>query len=829
MSQQTGPLFTFVSAGLAADTFQVVRFTGLEALSTLYCFEILLICGRRDIDLDAVIEQPATFTIKAAGQPALPYHGILSNLEQWHEADRHYFYRAELRPRLWWLTLTRHNQVFLNQAPAQFLSQILRDGGLAPGLDFEFRRTNAYPVCDYVCQYGESAFDFLSRWMEWGGAYYWFEQSEQAEKMIVTDTRMAHTTMPGANGLRYSPISGLDAVAGQVVQALRMHVRPVPRQVRLKDYNYMKPHLDLQGQAVVQARGRGEVYLYAEHFLEQAQANRLATVRAEELRCRQRLFQGESQVPTLRPGYTFSLTGHFRDDFNQDYLTTWVSHEGSQARYLQSGLGLPGDDRNSLFYRNTFQCIPATTQFRPQRLTAWPRIHGTIPARIDAAGLGDYPELDQYGRYKVILPFDLSGRGDGKASAWLRMATPYAGSNHGMHFPLTKDTEVALSFCDGDPDRPFILAAMVNPSTPSVVNEQSQTQCRITTNGRNTLHFSDEPGRQYIHLTTPSGQAALKIGYHGGSGASPATPTTNAASGASGATYEPHTTMYQANFVVTQTGHGAGHYAQVPTGTTALGRGCQPDATAAVMNRPSRSPLAVNNASEGEGEDDSNIDISWKADGKYSLECGAKAETIMGDEFTSILGGSEEVILGFDNATVMGLKTDLVAGGLVEYNFPSKWEWSPLKHEISEVETKLKTQVTAVAADVTKLTGRVTTAETEVAKITGIETRVTTAEQAITDNKDAITATVTKIQTEVNDLTVSISQTYATKTQLAATEDRVSADLTEVRGAVSQVSGDVTKLRADVSQIDAACSRVATEVAEVATNVSVISAVIEMM
>ena len=48
----------------------------------------------------------------------------------------------------------------------------------------------------------------------------------------------------------------------------------------------------------------------------------------------------------------------------------------------------------------------------------------TLNAKVDGAGSGQYAELDELGRYKVILPFDLSGRKDGKASAWLRMMQP---------------------------------------------------------------------------------------------------------------------------------------------------------------------------------------------------------------------------------------------------------------------------------------------------------------------------------------------------------------------------------------------------------------------
>ena len=83
-------------------------------------------------------------------------------------------------------------------------------------------------------------------------------------------------------------------------------------------------------------------------------------------------------------------------------------------------------------------------------------------------------ELDGQGRYKVKMPFDLSGRQEGKASHWLRMVQPYAGTDHGMHFPLHKGTEVLLTFVEGDPDRPIIAGAVPNPEKPSVINDEKQ-------------------------------------------------------------------------------------------------------------------------------------------------------------------------------------------------------------------------------------------------------------------------------------------------------------------------------------------------------------------
>jgi type VI secretion system secreted protein VgrG len=49
--------------------------------------------------------------------------------------------------------------------PADILTAVLEDGGLT-SLDFDLRLQSDYPSWEYVCQYRESHFGFLSRWME---------------------------------------------------------------------------------------------------------------------------------------------------------------------------------------------------------------------------------------------------------------------------------------------------------------------------------------------------------------------------------------------------------------------------------------------------------------------------------------------------------------------------------------------------------------------------------------------------------------------------------------------------------------------------------------
>ena len=73
--------FTFVSKEMPEDSFSVVKFKGVEGISRLYQYDILLASEDPDIDLKAVMQSAAIFTIHHEDE-AYPVHGILSQFEQ---------------------------------------------------------------------------------------------------------------------------------------------------------------------------------------------------------------------------------------------------------------------------------------------------------------------------------------------------------------------------------------------------------------------------------------------------------------------------------------------------------------------------------------------------------------------------------------------------------------------------------------------------------------------------------------------------------------------------------------------------------------------------
>jgi type VI secretion system VgrG family protein len=502
--------FIFVSQGLPEDTFSVVEFKGTEGISRLYEFDITLASDDPEIDLKGVLQNSATLTTKGSDQD-LPIHGILGQFEQLHEVKGHYFYRALLVPRLWQADLYHENQLFLDKKVPDIIEEILKQAGLTTQ-DYELKLTRSYPQWEYICQYRETDFDFISRWMEREGIYFFFQQGEDSEKLIITDSSTAHEDIRGDATIPFTPPSGIVPEKEAIFTFLCRQKR-LPNKVILKDYNYRKPSLDLKAVAEVDARGLGDVYFYGEHFKTPQEGNGLAKIRAEEIKCRENIYHGESTAPNLCPGFFYELEDHYRQSYNQKYLIVEVEHEGHQTGSLWAGVEKKSaKGEKKLTYTNSFTAIRSDVQFRPERKTPKPKFPGTMNATIDAAGIGDYAELDDLGRYKVKLPFDQSDMEGGKASRWVRMQQPYAGAEHGMHFPLHKGTEVLLTFVDGDPDRPVIAGAVPNPETTSPVTAANQTESVIQTGARNKIRIEDFLGSERIIMETPAANSWIRLG-----------------------------------------------------------------------------------------------------------------------------------------------------------------------------------------------------------------------------------------------------------------------------------------------------------------------------
>jgi len=505
-------IFTLASPMLPPSA-QVLCFRGIEGLSKPYRFAIGLQLGAAEaIDPLAMVGSRATLAVHVDGE-VHPYqfHGVVAAFDLVHEWQGQVAYRLLLVPAFWRTTLTKHSRVFVDQTIPEIIEQVLTASGLGAA-DYELELAGKYEPHDFVAQYKESNFAFISRWLEREGMYYFFEQGEQREKLIITDAQGFHPFQPGAP-VRYVPLTGDDDVmATQAFDSFVGKHQAVPSKVELLDYDYGHPDVDVCGQADVTAGMGGEISLFGENIDTPAQGDRYAKLRAEEILARRVHFVASGRVFHLRPGYKFTLEEHPRASLNDHYLTTDLHHHGNQgvsSKQLKKLLDVLQDDE----YQCTATAIQADVQYRAPRTTTWPRIDGYEGAVVCGPATSEYAQIDDHGRYHVRIKFDESDLDDGTASAWVRMLQPHGGTTEGFHFPLRKNTEVLLFFQGGDPDQPVIAGVVPNTVTPSPVQARNHTLNVIQTGGANLLEMEDQGGSQHIFTSTPVQNTYIHLGH----------------------------------------------------------------------------------------------------------------------------------------------------------------------------------------------------------------------------------------------------------------------------------------------------------------------------
>ena len=172
-------VFEIRSNALPRST-RVAGFHGIERISHLYEFEIYLHLGAEgdDLDLPGVLGVKASLELnRDDGRPPFAFHGIISAFELLLTQDGRSFFHATLVPQLWQLTQTFHSRIWTKKSIPDIIKDVLQESGFSSS-DYALNLNETYKPEEHVCQYMESSFDFLSRWMEREGMYYYFEQGD---------------------------------------------------------------------------------------------------------------------------------------------------------------------------------------------------------------------------------------------------------------------------------------------------------------------------------------------------------------------------------------------------------------------------------------------------------------------------------------------------------------------------------------------------------------------------------------------------------------------------------------------------------------------------
>ena len=483
------------------DSLLLSEMEGYEELGRPFRYVLTLVTKDPDIDFSAVLGQTMTVELELHDGSTREFTGHVTEFSFAGGSGRSVKYRAVLRPWLMLLSYGKNCRIFQNITVPDVIKKVFRDRGFS---DIEDRLTDSYRTWEYLVQYRESDFEFVSRIMEQEGIYYFVKHSAGSHVVVLSDSRSAHEPVEGYETIPYYP--------PEEQRRDRDHIdfwhlsRSIqPGAVAALDFNFKTPSTSLLAQRTEPDEDIGapyEEFDYPGTYVESPEGDHEVRIRLEARHAGREVVEGNGDTRGLAVGATFTLEKFPRADQNKEHLVVSAHYDISVNADESGSMG------QGAAFRCHFSAIDAARPFRASRSTRRPIVEGPQTA-IVVGPAGEEIYTDEFGRVKLKFHWDRESKGDQNSSCWVRVAHVWAGTNFGgLHVPRIGQ-EVIVEFLEGDPDRPIITGCVYNfdnqvpfelPANMTQSGIRSRSTKGGTTSNYNELRFEDKKGSEQVSL-----------------------------------------------------------------------------------------------------------------------------------------------------------------------------------------------------------------------------------------------------------------------------------------------------------------------------------------
>jgi type VI secretion system secreted protein VgrG len=492
---------TFVlHSPLGDDQLLFVKMTGKEALSTISEFELDCVSPSDSIDALDLLGQSVTIEITTQGDSPRYINAVITQFGYVgpdSSAKQLYKYKAKLRSWLFLADKSSDCRIFQNLGVDAIIKQVLGDFGLP----FEMKLMESYAPREYCVMFNETKLNFVKRLAEEVGIYFFTKHDDGVHTIVFTDG--GHMTLPDYAKIPFlTPTMRVMDIEEQVKEWHIEHQLRSGRYVT-SSYNFKTPNAKLQK---IDDLPKGhshdalEIYEWHGRYPDLGEGAQMARVRREEQQQDFQTITAKSNVRGIMPGYYFKLSNHPVASNNAEYLIVSANYSFQENQQT--------DDSKETKWDVDFTAKPSSDRYQPPRVTTKPSIVGTHVAKVSGPA-GSEIWCDSYGRVKVQFPWDRYGNDDENSSCWIRVSSPWAGSNFGgVHVPRIGQ-EVIVEHVGGDADQPIITGSVYNqnqmPPWDLPANAtQSGVLSRSSPSGAygnaNAIRFEDKKGAEQVWI-----------------------------------------------------------------------------------------------------------------------------------------------------------------------------------------------------------------------------------------------------------------------------------------------------------------------------------------
>lgn len=485
------------STDAPASGLKVRRYELREAMSELFELTVEILSTDPSITESSVVGQPVQ--VSFADEPFLKeLKGVVRQMEQRTAVlDGDSLYVWTIVPPLWLTTRRRDHRIFQDLRAPEIVEAVLADPSYSGRIQAPVKTlAGDFPKREYVVQYDETDWAFISRILAYAGIASYFDHGSGSVWTLIDDTSAlapdgATSAIRFTDQTQQGALDASDATPHVLTAVVRSGIETSA--VTIRDFDFEKPAFKLEAKKDAAETFTNEAPLEAYtyevgKFTDQAAGDTRAERFLEAERAPRRRILCTTSF-AAQPGVRMTIEDHPRADLAGELLVV-------RARTV-----MEADERGS----HELELMDLANRFRPVR-RAKPRISGTQTAFVMAAN-GDEIDVDKYGRVLIELHWDRRDKHTGVTSRRVRVANGWAGDGYGFVMLPRRGDEVVVAYLDGDPDEPLIVGRVHNAvfATPLKLPEEkaiSVWRSRSTPGGQgyNEILMDDAAGAERLAM-----------------------------------------------------------------------------------------------------------------------------------------------------------------------------------------------------------------------------------------------------------------------------------------------------------------------------------------
>lgn len=508
---------------LGDDVLVFRQLEGNEGINTLFNYTLLAHSIQDELAAKSLLGKAVGVSVEDQHGSPVYLNAIVSDFKRLGRDDRHTMYEMKLVPWFWLTTLSADCRIFQNMSVVEIITAVL--GKYPFPIDMKLR--DNFPPLLFVVQYNESDHDFCCRMMEEHGINYRFAHQADRHTLVLSERAPSFGSVPGHEAIPFRAPGRLGISTEETISKWTPSQTIKSGSFITSDYHYRYPNANLT------QRGNGtyppKQHDFADlpvfhwqgqgHYHERQTGERLVELWQDQQQQEFEAVDADCNVRALAlgaSGLRFTLSKHPQREFNCEMVII-----GTQT-FLKENPGSTAAGEHT-DWRVSFTGVSSKNQYRPNRVTPLPRVHGPQTA-IVVGPAGQEIWTNDLGEVRVRFLWDRYAPGDEGSSCWIRVSSSWAGNGLGEVLLPRIGDEVIVSFLDGNPSHPIITGRVINTTRlPAAFSNSgnlpgNQALAGIKSrelNGvrHNHLLFDDSTGQIRTQIESEHGKTQLNMGY----------------------------------------------------------------------------------------------------------------------------------------------------------------------------------------------------------------------------------------------------------------------------------------------------------------------------